>query len=81
MIKNVSAEDVAYEAEAVAKSLVEKWPGISTTVSMQTPSSADAWVIVSGAGEHEDEISWDAAELEWQTLSARGIDIITVFDH
>ena len=48
---------------------------------MQTPSSADAWVIVSGAGEHEDEISWDAAELEWQTLSARGIDIITVFDH
>ncbi len=80
MIKDVSVEDVAHEAKAVAKALERKWPGISATVSLQTPSTADAWVIVAEAGVHEDEISWDAADLESQISSVRGIDIVTVFE-
>lgn len=74
----VSEEGIRAEAERLAEALTEKWPTISASVTLETPSEADAYIMISAPAELEDDILWDAAELSWQALSKHGVDIVTL---
>ena len=67
---------LVHEAEKICRQLEDRWPGIITSVSLDTQEGEDAYIWIRAPANVEDEVTMEAAGLTAGLYESKGLYVL-----